>query len=213
MRLRAALATSIVVGASLAAVADAAPAPKKACNLVTDAKGDVDNSIEGPAQFPADDGLDLLGADVATNGKNVTAVIRLVNQPGSATLYAKRYILQFNAVGAKNPVALAVAITPTGTSYSWGYYGTTTTGTGYTYPGTATGKISETTITVSAALADLAANENIGAIKHGAKISSIQVTSNRRVPSLAQVTGSLFQADIATGKTAYYAGSPSCIAV
>lgn len=214
MRFRAALVAAIAVGASLAAVADAAPAKKPACNLVVDPTGDVDNSIEAGAEFPEDGGLDIVGADIASDSKSITAVIRLANDAGSATLYAKRYIFQFNAAGAKNPVALAAAITPTGNTYNWGYYGTTSTGTGYTYPaGTTTGSITGKEIKITAPLSELAADENVGAIKSGAKISSIQVTSNRRVPSLTEVRGTLLPADTATGKTPYYASSPSCVKV
>jgi hypothetical protein len=219
MRAHALLVAAAVAGCAVAPAAHAAPKPKpkpipKACNLVVDPTGDVSNAYQGADVFPADPGLDLVGADVATGAKNVTAVIRLASAPGSATAYAKRYIAQFNVAGLANPMVLAAAITPTGTTYSFGWYGTTTTGTGFSYSATpATGSIDDKTITVSAALSDVAGEASLGVVKKGAKISGFSITSNRRVPALTQVTGTVITADEATGKGPYYAGNPSCVKV
>lgn len=217
MRARALLATLPLIACGLSATANAAakkPAVKPACNLVTDAKGDVSNEYQGVNAFPADSGLDIVAADVASDTKNITAVIRLNATPGSATVYAKRYIATFNVKGLANPLVLAAAVTPTGNTYSFGYYGTTTTGTGYNYdPTAATGSIADKVITVSTSLANVAANTNLGAVKKGAKISGIIVTANRRVPAFTQVTGQVVTADEATSKSVYYAGNPTCIKV
>lgn len=211
MRVRALLVTTAVV-LGMGAVAAEAAAPRKACNLVKDVTGDVSNKFNGVDAFQPDAGLDLVGADVVSDAKNITAVIRLAAEPGTATVYAKRYIAQVKVAGLANPLVLAAAITPTGTAYSFGYYGTTTTGTGYNYSATtAAGKIEGKVITVSTSLANIAAMPELGAIKKGAKVSGFTLTANRRVPAFTQVTGQVIVADDAFGKVAYYAGGASCI--
>jgi hypothetical protein len=219
MRVRALLVTAAVAASATAPAAHAAkpkpkPKPKPSCNLVTDAKGDVSNKFQGVDAFPADNGLDLVGADVASDAKNITAVIRLANAPGSANVYAKRYIAQFRVAGQANPMILAAAVTPTGTTYSFGYYGNGTTGAGFNYSATpATGKIDGATITITAALADVAAEANLGAVKPGAEIKTFSITANRRVPSYTGAPGQVSVADDATGKGPYKAGQPSCVKV
>lgn len=218
MRLRALLVTAVVAASAAAPAAHAAkpkPKPKPACNLVTDASGDVSNKFQGVDVFPADDGLDLVGADVASDAKNITAVIRLHNSPGSATVYAKRYIAQFKVAGQANPMVLAAAITPTGTVYNFGWYGDgTATGTGFNYSGTAaTGKVDGTVITVTAPLSAVAAEAMLGPIKPGAEIKTFSITANRRVPSYTGAPGQVSVADDATGKGPYKAGQASCIKV
>jgi hypothetical protein len=211
MRVRALLVATAVVLGTGAAAADAA-APTKTCNLVKDATGDVSNEYNGVGVFQPDAGLDLLGADVVSDSKNMTAVIRLAAEPGTATVYAKRYIAQVKVAGLANPLVLAAAITPTGTAYSFGYYGTTTTGTGYNYSATAAnGKIEGKVITVSTSLANVASMAELGVIKKGAKINGFTLTANRRVPAFTQVTGQVIVADDAFGKGSYFAGGPSCI--
>lgn len=215
MRARALLVTTAVVAGLSGTTAYAAPAkakPKPSCNLVKDATGDVSNKYQGVDAFPADGGLDLVGADIVSDTKNITAVIRLAAEPGSATAYAKRYIAQVNVAGLANPLVLAAAITPTGTTYSFGHYGATATGTGFSYSATpAVGKIEGKVITVGTTLANIAANTNLGVVKKNAKISGFSLTANRRVPAFTQVTGQVIVADDALGKTPYYAGGLSCI--
>lgn len=216
MRARALLVTTAVVAGLSGTTAYAAPAkakPKPSCNLVKDATGDVSNKYQGVDAFPADAGLDLVGADVVSDTKNITAVIRLAAEPGSATAYAKRYIAQVNVAGLANPLILAAAITPTGTAYSFGHYGPGTAGTpSFNYNATpAVGKVEGKLITISTSLANIASDTNLGVVKKNAKISGFSLTANRRVPAFTQVTGQVIVADDALGKTPYYAGGLSCI--
>ncbi len=213
MRHDALLATTALLACGLTATADAAP--RKSCNLVKDAANDVSNDVVGgDGAFPADAGLDLVGADVASNAEDIAAVVRLGAAPGTATAYAKRYIAQFKVKGQKYPMLLAAIVTPTGWTYNYGYYGPSTagaTGDSFVYSGTATGKTEGKVITISAPLSAAEGVENLGEIKKNAKISAFSITANRRVPPAAQVTGQVFVADEATGKGPYYAGRPSCI--
>lgn len=217
MRARALLVTTSLLATGLGTVA-AEAAPKRippTCNMAKDAAGDSSDDFAGAPVFPADAGLDIIGGDVASNGKNITAVIRLAQPPGQATAYIKRYIAQFKVAGQANPMILAAAVGPVGTTYSFGWYGPGTTGDpAYNYSGTpATGSIDGTVITVTASLADAAATEELGAIKKGTKVNALTITANRRLPAVAQAPGQVVTADEAIGKGVYYAGNPSCVKV
>lgn len=211
MRVRPFLAAAIAV-AALPAVATAAP---KACNLVKDPKGDYSRGLVGDEElFPADSGLDLLGADVASGSRNITAVFRLAAAPTVSPLYVSRYIVSFKVAGLPNKVVLAAARGVDGTTFSYGFVevNETTGAESFSYPGTATGSITGATVTVTAPLADLAGNEDIGLIRRNAKISAITALTNRRLPAAtASPRGQLVSADEATGKGSYLAGQPSCV--
>lgn len=66
--------------ATTAPVAEAAPKPKPACQAITDDKGDT-FAIRGQDSLgafgPQEDALDIVSADLASNGKVVTAVVRV----------------------------------------------------------------------------------------------------------------------------------------
>lgn len=217
MRVRALLVTTSLLATGLSAVAaQAAPKVAPVCNMAKDGTGDTNNDLEGAPVFPDDQGLDLVGADVASNGKNITAVIRLADEPGDATAYVKRYIAQFKVAGQANPMLLAAAIDATGVTYQFGWYGPNATGSnGFRYSGTpATGAIEGQTITITAALADVAAVAELGPVKKGTKINALSVTANRRLPALtAFPQGIVYPADEMIGKGVYYAGNPSCVKV
>lgn len=217
MRARALLITATLLASGLGATAaDAAPKKKPApvCNMVKDGTGDTNNNLQGAPLFPADPGLDIVGGDVASNTKNITAVIRLAAAPGQATIYVKRYIAEFRVAGQANPMVLAAAVSATGTTYSFGWVGTTTTGSGYNYAGTAiTGTIVDKVITITAPLAVVAGQAELGPVKKGAKVSALRITANRRLPAVTQAPGIVYPADEGLGKGTYYAGNPSCVKV
>ncbi|HEX8003127.1 MAG TPA: hypothetical protein VF519_10580 [Mycobacteriales bacterium] len=214
MRARALLVTTSLLVTGLGTVAAEAAKTPPTCNMAVDTTGDTNNDLEGAPVFPADSGLDLVGGDVATNAKNITAVIRLADEPGDATVYVKRYIAQFKVAGQANPMILAAAVTATGTTYSFGWYGDSATGTGYNYAATeATGSIEGKIITITAALADVAATPELGPVKKGSKINALTLTANRRLPAVTQAPGIVYPADEALGKGIYYAGNASCVKV
>ncbi|HVE99097.1 MAG TPA: hypothetical protein VNA12_07945 [Mycobacteriales bacterium] len=88
-------------------------APKRACNLVTDPRGDGGLYGQVPPGTPAyPTSLDILSADIASNNKQFTAVIRvdeLVSlDPGSPTGIG----YAFNVTVNKQRFALAASRTP-----------------------------------------------------------------------------------------------------
>lgn len=224
MRARALLFTGVAIATSLTVAAEAAPV-KKSCNLIVDAKGDTndDYTVQGqksPVGFPESGSVDLVGGDLANDGKTITAVVKLdAIDPSEQKVINRRYVVQFKPAGAKYPILMAALFEPTATTYNFGYYGPST-GVGastdpvYNYPGTATGKVEGNTIVISASLADMAATENVGALKAGTKISSIQVTSFRRMLGPRVPPGyTVYEADVATTRLTYNAGAPSCVKI
>lgn len=211
MRASAALVAAALVSSGLAATAAAAP-KRVSCHLVRDPAGDVSNRVEDVAVFPDDPGLDLVGADVVSDAKNVTAVVRLGAPPGGATVYAKRYVVEMDVAGLANTFVLAAAVTPAGTTYEFGYRTRTVLGSEINYSATpAVGRFDGKRLVVATTLENVAKMPELGTIRKGAKISSITVTANRRVPPVAQGRGQMFVADEAFGRALYYAGSPSCV--
>ncbi|HVE98302.1 MAG TPA: hypothetical protein VNA12_03900 [Mycobacteriales bacterium] len=200
---------TVALAAVIAGAGAGHAAPKRSCNLVVDPAGDVRNTVNG-VPVPNDPGLDLLGGDIATNAEFVTAVIRLATEPEPPTVYARTYLVQVNA-GLRRPLILAFDIGVDGTRYSWGYADSTV----YNYRGRATGRFDGRTAHITARLADIAADESLGAIKAGATMKGISLFSFRRVTSHTGVHGFVFSADDAFGKPSatYRAGAPSCIKV
>src|SRR3954453_15356447 len=92
MRARAVVVAGVAVAVSAAGVANATPRAAKpkpvpaGCNLLTDPTGDALFAPVGTglSQFPADPNGDILSADVASDAKNVTAVLGLksLGSPG-----------------------------------------------------------------------------------------------------------------------------------
>lgn len=73
-------AVALAVGASLvlAGAAGAVTKPKPVCNLVTDPAGDATGFlVASSTPMPSDPNLDILSADVASDAKKLTAVIRV----------------------------------------------------------------------------------------------------------------------------------------
>jgi len=131
---RAGLAGLVVVGVLAAPVAQASR-PKPVCDLVTDPAGDVIGSEPG-----VDNGdYDIRSADIATDKRNLTAVIRLTSlAPDTGVSVADRtYEIDFTANG--HTFALEAALLTGGVSYDAVVYDTSAPGGRY---GTALGDIS-----------------------------------------------------------------------
>lgn len=93
--------------------------PKPVCNLVTDAKGDADTGLLGANE---DQAMDILSADVATNAKQITAVIRVAKLANPDTLSPSGIFYEFSFTGSSNQDGhpMYVQIDPTGTVWQGG---------------------------------------------------------------------------------------------
>ncbi|MCU1672093.1 MAG: hypothetical protein JWN77_206 [Frankiales bacterium] len=190
------------VCAALAAatgVAAAAPKAKPVCNLVTDAAGDA--AVAGPS----DKNLDILSADVASNGKVVTAVIRLAGYSDTDTQapFGRTYYVGFNAPGDENQLYVSVGVDPVlGETYDMGDL----QGNLYTSSGSASGSIdaAKGVLTVTAP-ADMG---GLVSLKKGTKLTDLEAKATALV-GLAG-TGLVQTVDDATGGS-YTVGTTSCV--
>jgi hypothetical protein len=214
-RLRPVLALSLVLPLAVAGAALAAPKPaakpKPVCNVVTDAKGDtfavrVQDQQGGPFG-PQDDGLDLVSADLASDGKVLTGAIRLVSVAPAATSPGGRG-LDINITTPRSPaeVYLRVAVPASGAP-------TAEAGTREALP--AVTSVS-TPLGAGTAVVDAAKNEvrfsfpaslfdSVGGIKVGDTLAFGEITVGRTVGPR-----SVF-ADVAVPGTSYKVGTPSCV--
>ena len=199
-------------------VADAAKAP--VCNIVTDPAGDA-----GLSAVPGEGNDDIVSADVASDGKTITGVLRLAaldaNDPMAP--FGHNYIVNFSAKGVENPLFLAARTYPTGTKFIFGYQSTDPTlPLNISYPiGDATGVVdlAKKEIRVSAPNAGFApagSKLTLGTKLLGVGALSYRIAGQGLVPS--QSVGGHFvplgglseQFDKAEGGN-YVVGTPSCV--
>ena len=197
-------ALALAVGASLvvAGSAGAVTKPKPVCNLVTDPAGDA--SIQPP--LPSDDTLDIVSADVASNVKNVTAVLRLKSLAATSPFATtgRNYYIQFDLPGGANPVYFSAESDATGTSYRWGDLETVNGLGSYTPKGDAKGvtDTAKNQIRLTVPVSELSA---VGKAKPGSKISALHANTTAVLGVLVA------DVDTADGSKSYIAGAPSCV--
>jgi hypothetical protein len=211
---RPALAVALVATVAASGVATAAvkkkPAPKPVCNLVTDAPDDA----ELQAPLPTDSSLEILSADLASDAKNITTVIRLKSVSSDGTGQLGRDVqINFDAPGAVAPLWIGYnSSVYGGDAFQYGVIGqgdagsTSPTGDAVGTIDTAKNEI-RMTVPVSAFL-------ELGNVKPGAKLSNLTVSSSQVVGVAPNPTGvyafNSVAVDDATGKS-YVAGYPSCV--
>jgi hypothetical protein len=206
LALSAVLASGLSAGAASAAVRKAKPTPPT-CLLVKDDAGDASGVSDN------DDQLDILSADIASDAKLVTAVIRLAADPAGVDPQAplsKGYYFAFDVAGLDRPLYMSASVSPTtGNSFSWGTIDPSANGTTRTKAGAATGTIANKEIHITVPVADLASK---GKVNPGSKISGLTVDAYWVAGSPGPgVSGGFLEAgDNATGKS-YIAGAKSCV--
>jgi len=202
MRLRTALSISALSLAALAPQASAAPS----CNLIEDAKGDATQLyILGEGSVPNEPALDIVSADVASNGKQMTTAIRVdkLARNSSGSPYGNIWYVYFSVGGiefytqAQSPL--------TGDVFTVGYIADTGLRTALP-DNTATGVVDleKNEVRVTFNLAQLATQ---APAKPGSKITGLRGLTNR---SAVRV---VLQSDEAIGAKSYVEGSPSCVVV
>ena len=198
-------AVALAVGAALAfaGTAGAAAKPKPVCNLVTDKAGDATGFlVASSTPMPTDANLDILSADVASDAKKLTAVIRVAKLGADSTSpTGDIYYQNFSVGGTK--YYLEALVTGTKGSYSLGDF----SGTGGTRHNIedATGKLD---------LAHNAVHITVPASSVGAKagksvIGDLDTLAQRYVNLVA--VGITPTADEATSPRTYKAGALSCV--
>ena len=194
--------SATVLSAGVASAAIKKPAPKPVCNLVLDDAGDA--SVLGPD--PSDSTLDILSADLASDAKNVTAVLRVKSLSGSsAAATGRNYYVQIQTASAKYPIYFSYETSPLGDFFSWGDLEPGAGGVdSYTGKGDAIGTVDKVKneIHLTVPVKELSALANL---KPGVKVTSI--TANTTAAFVVLVT----TVDEAEGTKAYIAGTPSCV--
>jgi hypothetical protein len=152
--------TAVLVGALLGAPATAAVRVRPVCHLVTDPRGDA-ATVTTP-RVPGGDTDDLLSADVAGDGRTVTAGLRMaaLQLPDPMAPTGRSYVLTFRLRGAPTTYFLAARTYPTGTRYEYGTYPVDAVGQSYVRVlGHGTGSVSPATreVRVSAPVSGLGA--------------------------------------------------------
>jgi hypothetical protein len=208
IRPRTVLAASMAAAVALAGGAVAAPAKAvPACNLVTDDKGDGTGFLLTDRDYlPNNPNLDLVSGDIATNAKQITAVIRTdaLTLSDSQSPTGRAYYANF-LVGDKT-LFLAARLDGAGSAlYTGGYISGTRTSLG-----DATGVIdvAKKEVRITAPLSLFAPQ---AAIKPGTDINELNLLSQRFVGAAG--TGATPSADAATGGKSYKAGDKSCVVV
>lgn len=195
------------VCAALAAatgVAAAAPKAKPVCNVVTDEKGD--GSI-----VTASDDIDIVSADIASNAKTVSAVIRLAGNPSATNPQApggKNYYFSFFAPGSEQSQFLAASFDPVaGATYETGFE-EDVNGVGNKTSDTekVTGSVKGNEITITAPISAFSARASL---KPGKKLTGLTVEVFALLGT-GTTGGLLALADDATGTT-YTTASASCV--
>lgn len=218
MRTRPALVLALVASLVTAGgVASAAPKSKPkpkpvkpVCNVVTDEKNDtfLVRSQDGVQPGPQENGLDLVSADLASDGKTVTAAIRVVDIDAAVPTAPGGRGFDINFAGPANTSEIFVraTISPTGAvATEAGSRGETVGVTRVsTVLGTGTGVLDAAKNEVRFSF-PVAVFATVGGFKVGDTLSFGEITTGRAAGPRAVF------ADVAVPGTTYKVGTPSCV--
>jgi hypothetical protein len=229
---RLALVPALALVALVAPVADAATKPAKVaptCNTITDPAGDTfaarnqDAPPAGSPQYgPQEDGLDVISGDLASDGKVVTAVVRIAKLSRSISLSPTGMAtgVEF-AIGGSDTIVKLQAVLVTGQADRFevtSIAGDALPNTPQTYVGEATGVVdlakSEVRITAPASLL-----APFGPVAPGTKLFPSEkqsATTGRVTPASTTTAGAPAStrgtfADVAIGGKPVIVGAPSCV--
>ena len=226
MHIRIALVPLVALVALTAPTAGAAP--KKAapaCQLIVDPAGDTFavRSQDQQGQYgPQEDGLDITSADLASDGKVVTAVVRIKKLSRAIALSPTGMTVGIDfLIGASDSVVRLQAAMPAGGTDRFEVASKAidaVANTPMTYVGAATGVVdlAKNEVRITAPTAML---EPFGAVKPGVKLmpnEAESATAARGVPPITTTPGQPMStrgpfADIAAGGKAAVVGAPSCV--
>lgn len=208
MLLRRATAAAAVLTLACTGLASAAtrrPAPP-ACNLLRDPKADATEFyIAGEGTAPNDPAADIVSADVASNGKQLTTVLRVDKLAKSGTTAPTGYVWYAYFTVAGQEFYTQAKSDPTGDTFTVGYTD-------------ANGLRTALKDSTAKGVVDVAKNEvratfnvsqlaELAAFKKGGKITGLRALTNRGFVRV------VFQADEADGGKTYVDGTKSCVTV
>ena len=205
-----ALAGAVGLGTVLAGGAVAAPKP--VCNLVDDPKDDTFllRTQDGVGAYgPQEDALDIVSADIATNAKTLTGVIRVKSlaagpstSPGGAS-----YDINFTTPSSPSPLYVRAVVPRAGEPTAEAGSRESFVITSISAPlGTGTVVVDKAKNEVRFSF-PLDHFKAVGGLKRGAKLTFGDVTTGRSAGSRAVFS------DAASGSKSYTVGAPSCVPV
>lgn len=210
----------VVVGTSFALVAPADAKLATLCNLVTDRTGDAYWNPAGyvpvlpPGTAGSDDAMDITSADVASDTRMITGVLR-VKQLSSASVHAPAGMSwRVGFTAGRFSFALAGHASTTGSPAFDASYSTVDAGATYGLGATGVFDTARSEVRITVPLSLLAAQTDI---KPGTILRGItgETAQEIRVPNVIGPLGlsSMHSVDRASGDTVYVAGEKSCVRV
>lgn len=221
MNVRSAAALAVAL-ATIGGAAQAAPV-KKVCNNVKDGMGDTFAARTQDAEGvygPQEDALDIVSADIASDGKFVTAAIRMVSMGTAQTSpYGKGYAFDFMLPSSPNVITLRAIVPNSGAPiFEASYKDPEVPNSPSTFLGSAIGVVDDKKkeVRISAPVSLFA---SLGEIKKGTILAPPEDSSasaGRAVPVVPGVAGAptptrFTFADVALDAKPYKVGTPSCV--
>ncbi|MBK5305119.1 MAG: hypothetical protein JJD92_00370 [Frankiaceae bacterium] len=228
MQSRLALVPAIALVALVSPMANAATKPAKvapSCNTITDPAGDtfaVRSQDQQGAYGPQEDGLDVTSGDLASDGKVVTAVVRIAKLSRSIALSPTGMSagIEFT-IGGSDTIVRLQAVLVTGQADRFevtSIAADAVPNTPSTYVGAATGVVDlpKNEVRISAPVALLAP---FGPVTKGTKLfpgDAQSATTGRATPVSTTTPGAPAStrgafADVAIGGKPVVVGAPSCV--
>lgn len=217
VKVRSALLVLALLPALGGGVAQAAAA-KKVCNIVQDETGDA-----VLVAVPGNDSDDIVSADLASDGKTLTAVVRTAGytNPDPEAPLGRHYLVELDAKGADTTLFLSARTYPQGTKFFYGYSGVNVVvNTSYTQ-GEAQGFVDAAKHEVHISVPVSVFKDHGAKFLKGTKVTPTKVTVYRMLgqgvvpsqqvgPVWAPLGGLSEGFDEASGKS-YVVGTKSCV--
>ena len=218
---RTAISLALLSALAAGGVSSATAAPKPSCNVITDATGDaVYNNV------PGDNAEDIVSGDLASDGKTLTAVVRVkaLAYPDPQWAPGHVYSVSFGLKGmSADEIFVAARTYPQGVQYILGHRALDpTSGINTSYKDAdVTGAIDtgkgEVRITVPVSALAKLGKISKGTVIKGATAKTERIAGQGVVPSQdaggtrVPLGGLLLQEDISDGGKAYTVGAKSCV--
>lgn len=222
MKIRAALIAAALLTTGVTAIADAGTT---VCKLVKDVPGDA-YAANPVLVGPTADSLDIVSADIASDAKTITGVVRVKKFARSDTSgpLGRVWYVQFNAKGAPGLLFLSAGLYPNKDEFSFGFLDMSTGVGSFATLGSAKGVFDEAKneIRISASIADMT-KAKLGSLKPGSKFTGLLISARRftgqnvvtrpaGLPAAVPfIRGLVSEIDGATGGKTYTAGVKSCV--
>lgn len=210
MSTRIALTAGLAAALALGTAASAAPKAKPVCNLFTDAAGDATGFVLTDRDYlPNDPQLDIVSGDIASDGKTITAVLRLsaLDASDSNAPTGRTYYVNFGIGDVE--LNLSAALDADGTAtYQAGFQDTASrSGLG---PVTGVLDTAKKEVRIHAPLSIFA--EKLP-LKAGTRLEYVEGLAQRYVGNRTAGRGVTPSADDTAQGAGYAIGTPSCVVV